>query len=58
MKIDEYVPTTTPIIMTRMKSLIAATPAQYMVTKTINVVNDVSAVLESVWFILKLMISL
>ena len=40
-KIEEYVPTTTPIIIAKTKSLIVVPPKKYKATRVNNVVKDV-----------------
>jgi len=48
MNIDEYVPTITPTIRTKEKSLITLPPKKNSAKTTISVVSDVSTVRESV----------
>ena len=55
--IDEYVPTTTPIIMASAKLWITSPPKNHNINTTINVVRDVTMVLESDSFILRFTIS-
>ena len=55
---DEYVPVTTPIKSTHRKSLMAIPDIASIMTITSNTVPEERIVLESVWFILMLIMSL
>ena len=58
MKMDEYVPTTTPIIMVSEKSESALPPKMKSTSTAVKVVTDVRIVLESVALIAAFITSL
>tara|TARA_B110000858_G_scaffold95527_1_gene110056 strand:+ start:724 stop:927 length:204 start_codon:yes stop_codon:yes gene_type:complete len=47
-KVDEYVPTNTPIIIARVNPFITSPPKKYNENKAIKVVNEVKTVLDRV----------
>ena len=47
-KILEYVPTTTPIIIAKTKSLVVTPPKKYNAASVINAVNEVLTLLDNV----------
>ena len=57
MKIELYVPTSTPTSSEKAKAWMPCPPPMYRMTMTINVVNDVSNVRLKVWLMLVLIMS-
>jgi hypothetical protein len=57
MKIEEYVPTTTPTIKAKMKPLMLSPPIKKMVSNTTKVESDVLTVRLNVLFNARFMVS-